>query len=215
MKTLIKILVVIGFIFLSYHCVRSPEWKMKDKIESTSYYDNKVYKVEILDTIFQNQVDSAMKIDSLILVSLQDKMENFTIEMVDMRKRPRPSFSDSIKIKHFKSLFDSIRYYEREISLVDSRYNHYNDISDVNYYNYIDYRNDIRGYRVSIYNKNGRVSDFIIKQDYSILCPSFMIDPPDSTEDFMFDRPRLNEKNEGKRPPRFKRPRQILPRVVN
>ncbi len=214
MKTFIKILFLIVFIFLSYHCVRSTEWKMKYKIESTSYYDKKILKVEILDTIFQNQIDSVMKIDSLTLISLKTKLKNLQLEIGDLRKQPRPTFVDSVKIIHFKTLFDSIREYERETSIVDSRHKHYNEITDVNYYNYIDYKNDIRAYRVSIYNKNGRVSEYIIKQDYTILCPSFMIDPLDSTNDFMFQRPQLNEKNEGRRPPRFERPRKDLPGVV-
>ena len=214
MKTLIKILVLVGIIFLSFHCVRSTQGKIIQGIKSNSYYDDvKIDSVQVLDTIFQSEIDLIMKSDSLMLVSLRIKFKDFETEIANTRKGPRPDFRDTVKIQHFKSLFDSARHYDREISMIDNRYDKYDKITDVNYYNYVDYRNDIRGYRVRIYNRNGRVNEFIIKQDYSMLCPTFIIDPPDSIPDFRFDRPRPNE-TERKRPPRFERSGKNLPRVV-
>lgn len=176
MKTFIKILVLLGFLVLAFQCKKSTEEKIIEKIKFAGIYDRaKIVKLDIIDTIYQKDIELKLKIDTMRLEYLKERYDVFSSKRDSIRRTPRPQHIDTIKMKEIKSIFDSLMVYERWIEIVDRQSDYYERLYAF-YYN----PNDIRGYRVIIHHKDGRTNDLIIEDDYRVLCPSFMLEPIDS-----------------------------------
>jgi hypothetical protein len=211
MKKII-IIIVIGLSLLALHCKRTTEQIMMKRIDETSLYDiSRIIKIDVIDTLYQSNIDEALKLDTLRLEFLKDKYQLFDSLKNEVRKTPRPDRSDTNRMKYNKSVFDSLMTYERWIEMVNDKNRLHQRIGS--YYNN---KTDITGYRVIVHYKDGRTNDFVIQSDYTLLCPYFMYEPVDSIfkfrPDFRRHEQRPNRPNQRRMP--IDRPRGYLPRVV-
>jgi hypothetical protein len=170
---------------------------MADRIEVTSFYnDSRIVKIDVLDTIYQKDLDEVMRLDTIRLEFLKERLSEFDSLKDVVRRTPRPINSDSIGGVYVKGVFDSLMMYDRWVDMMNGRNRLY---ERMNYYG--NNKTDIVGYRVVVHYKNGRVNNFVIESDYSVVCPTFMLEPIDSVISF---RP-----NTMRRPP-MRRPRMDM-----
>lgn len=186
MKLIIVILSVVVLSMLTVHCKMSTEQKMIKRINETSLYNrSRIIKVDVLDTIYQSDIDRYLKLDTIKLEFLNYRYQIFDSLKDEVRRKQGPDFND----KYSKSVFDSLMMYDRWIEMVKDKDRTYERISSYN-------ENDIIGYRVVVQYKDGRTNDITIQSDYTFLCSYFMFEPIDSmikfTPDFRRHGPRTN-----------------------
>jgi hypothetical protein len=176
MKTFIKIIIILGFLILFSLCKKSTEEKIIEKIDLVNnYYDSKIVNLEIIDTIYQKDIISKLKMDTLRLEYLKERREIFSNKIDSLRKTSRPKHIDSIKMMNDRFIIDSLMIYDNWIDFIYEQNDYYQIL-----YNFYDNSDDIKAYRVIIHYKNGRINDLIIKSNYGILCSSFLFEPIDS-----------------------------------
>ena len=181
MKTLARILILIGVVVLTFQCTRSKEEIMATEINNSSLYNrSKIISVDVLDTIYQKDVELALKMDTIRLEFLKRHFERLSSTKDSVRRLSRLNNNDTIVRKYVRSVFDSISRYERWTEMVNKKSQMYEELYD---YYYSDTA-DLRGYRVLVHYKDGRTNDFIITDKYQVICPSFMIEVNDSMFNF-------------------------------
>lgn len=166
MKTIFKISLFIGLIIF-FSCKFSYEKKIIHEIKRTNYFkDLHISKIQIVDTIFQNDVNLSIKLDSIKLSNLEYKLKKLNLTKDSLKIAPKKDLSD--RNEYFENIFYNIRHYERKILISENRQENYQKI------NYQD-QDSICGYKILIYyNKN--IDEFIISKYYELICPSFILD---------------------------------------
>lgn len=186
MKTLFRILVVVVCSLFVHGCSISTETQMKRKLRLTGFYNNDITKIDVTDTIFLTEVDSALKADTIRLNFLKERVKEFEQTVDSIRKTPRPEHPDPIKTKYIREVFDTLMTYNRLVDVMNERELLYQRMNRNYYDNYL-----IRGYRVTIHFEDGKTNEVILDNDYSFVCSSFMFDPLDSVLRF---RPRQHRR---------------------
>lgn len=137
---------------------------MIKSIKKTVYFSTvHINKVEIIDTIYQREVDSITLIDSSKLKIYRRELKELNIKKDSLRRIPN---------KNFGKIFDDIRQQEFKIEIVSNREDGYNQI------NFYLTKNEICGYKILIYY-NDQIDKFIISKDYKLICPAFILDTDD------------------------------------
>ena len=167
MKTFLKISCVL-FLLLVTSCHKAPEKKMLHVLNQQEFFHSKFLSVEVLDTIFQKEVDSVMTLDQNKLDSIKASVRAMRSMLSDMRKN-----KDAYAQQEFDSTarigFHFLRQFEQEMSWRESR---------MHFYEQIDLRqnaNNTAAYKINVITKKD-TDEFIIKKDYSFLCSSFILE---------------------------------------
>ena len=165
MKIILKILFFFGII-LFYFCTSSPENKIAREIKKTDYFKTvHISNVQIIDTIFQKNINLSNTLDSSKLINLNRELKRLNQIKDSLRLISK---IDSSKIDYIEDIFNDIRHCERKISIIENRQENYQKI------NYQD-QNSICGYKIIIYYKK-EIDEFIISRYYKLICPAFILD---------------------------------------